>query len=78
MQIEETTKDIIKRVGEIGVHMKKYEEYHNKLGASLGTVVNHYNSSSKEFKKIDKDVVRITGQSNGFEPSLIDKPDTDE
>lgn len=78
MQIEETTKDIIKRVGEIGVHMKKYEEYHNKLGASLGTVVNHFNSSSKEFKKIDKDVVRITGESNGFEPALIDKPDTDE
>lgn len=78
MQIEETTKDIIKRVGEIGGHMKKYEEYHNKLGASLGTVVNHYNASSKEFRKIDKDVVRITGDSNGFEPALIDKPDTDE
>lgn len=78
LQIEETTKDIIKRVGEIGVHMKKYEEYHNKLGASLGTVVNHYNSGSKEFKKIDKDVMRITGESNGFEPALIDKPDTDE
>jgi DNA recombination protein RmuC len=78
MQIEETTKDIIKRVGEIGVHMKKYEEYHNKLGASLGTVVNHFNASSKEFKKIDKDVVRITGDSNGFEPALIDKPDTEE
>ncbi len=78
MQIEETTKDIIKRVGEIGVHMKKYEEYHNKLGASLGTVVNHFNASSKEFKKIDKDVVRITGQSNGFEPTLIDKPEEEE
>jgi DNA recombination protein RmuC len=75
MQIEETTKDIIKRVGEIGVHMKKYEEYHNKLGASLGTVVNHFNSSSKEFKKIDKDVMRITGDSSGFETTLIDKPE---
>ena len=77
MQIEETTKDIIKRVGEIGTHLKKYEDYHNKLGISLGTVVNHFNSSSKEFKKIDKDVVRITGNSIDFEPSLIDKPDTE-
>lgn len=77
MQIEEQTKDIIKRVGEIGVHMKKYEDYHNKLGVSLGTVVNHYNSSSKEFKKIDKDVMRITGDSSGFEPTLIDKPDSE-
>lgn len=78
MQIEETTKDIIKRVSEIGVHLKKYEDYHNKLGASLGTVVNHFNSSSKEFKKIDKDVVRITGETIGFEATLIDKPDNEE
>ncbi len=78
MQIEETTKDIIKRVGEIGTHLKKYEEYHGKLGASLGTVVNHFNSSAKEFKKIDKDVMRITGSSIDFEPELLDKPDTEE
>lgn len=78
LQIEETTKDIIKRVGEIGTHLKKYEDYHNKLGNSLGTVVSHFNSSSKEFKKIDKDVVRITGESNGFEPALLDKPDLEE
>ncbi len=78
MQIEETTKDIIKRVSEIGTHLKKYEEYHNKMGSSLSTVVSHFNNSSKEFKKIDKDVVRITGESNGFEPTLIDKPDNEE
>lgn len=78
MQIEETTKDIIKRVGEIGTHLKKYEDYHNKLGNALGTVVNHFNSSSKEFKKIDKDVVRITGNSIDFEPTLLDKPESEE
>jgi DNA recombination protein RmuC len=78
MQIEETTKDIIKRVGEIGTHLKKYEEYHAKLGASLGTVVNHFNSSSKEFKKIDKDVMRITGDSIEIDALLIDKPESEE
>jgi len=78
MQIEETTKDIIKRVGEIGTHLKKYEDYHNKLGGALGTVVNHFNSSSKEFKKIDKDVVRITGTAMDFEPTLLDKPSGEE
>ena len=41
-------------------------------------MVNHYNSSSKEFKKIDKDVVRITGTSIDFEPVLIDKPEEEE
>ncbi len=78
MQIEETTKDIIKRVGEIGTHLKRYEDYHNKMGNALGTVVNHFNSSSKEFKKIDKDVMRITGESIEIEAVLLDKPDSEE
>jgi DNA recombination protein RmuC len=77
MQIEETAKDIIKRVGELSEHLKKYETYHNKLGNSLETVVNHFNASSKEFKKVDKDVVRITGVSQVFEVPLLDKPDSD-
>ena len=73
MQIEETTKEIIKRVGEIGVHLKEYEKYHSKLGNSLDTVVNHFNSSSKEFKKIDKDVMRITGSSIEIDLTLLEK-----
>jgi DNA recombination protein RmuC len=75
MQIEETAKDIIKRVGELSEHLKKYETYHNKLGNSLETVVNHFNASSKEFKKVDKDVVRITGVSQSFDTPILDKPD---
>jgi len=75
MQIEETAKDIIKRVGELSEHLKKYEMYHGKLGNSLETVVNHYNASSKEFKKVDKDVVRITGVSQAFDVPILDKPD---
>lgn len=73
MQIEETAKDIIKRVGELGTHLKKYEEYHNKLGNSLDTVVNHYNAGSREFKKVDKDITRITGNTVGVETALIDR-----
>src|ERR1035437_3635730 len=59
MQIEESAKDIVKRIGELGKHLKAYEDYHTKLGNSLKTVVSHYDSSGKEFKKIDKDVFRI-------------------
>lgn len=78
MQIEETAKDIIKRVDELGKHLKTYEDYHNKLGTSLNTVANHYNASSKELKKVDKDVMRISG--TGIELELIDvaKIDRDE
>ncbi len=75
LQIEETAKDIIKRVDDLGNHLKKYEEYHAKLGASLGTVVNHYNNSGKELKKVDKDILRITGETPGLEIGVIDGPD---
>jgi DNA recombination protein RmuC len=75
MQIEESAKDIVKRVGELTKHLKSYEEYHNKLGNSIGTVINHYQSSQKEFKKVDKDIIRITGESIDLEPILLEKID---
>jgi DNA recombination protein RmuC len=78
MQIEETAKDIIKRVDELGKHLVRYEEYHNKLGTSLNTVTNHYNASSKELKKIDKDVTRITGDSIDLELIEAGKIERDE
>lgn len=75
LQIEETAKDIIKRVDDLGNHLKKYEEYHSKLGSSLSTVINHYNNSGKELKKVDKDILRITGESPGIESSTVDHPE---
>lgn len=78
LQIEETAKDIVKRVGELGTHLKKYEEYHGKLGTSLATVVNHFNNSGKELRKVDKDVLRITGESPAIEVAALDKPDLEE
>jgi len=78
LQIEETAKDIIKRVSELGTHLKRYEEYHGKLGISLSTVVNHYNTAGKELKKVDKDILRITDESPGIEVAVIEKPESDE
>ncbi len=75
MQIEEKTKEIQKNVSNLVNHLKSYEDYHNKLGASLGTVVNHFNNGSREFKKIDKDVLKIAGTSAGIDPIAIGKPE---
>lgn len=75
LQIEETAKDIVARVCELGKHLKGYEDYHNKLGRNLETVVNQYVLAGKEFKKIDKDVMRITGVAAGVEPVSIAGPD---
>ncbi len=77
LQIEETAKDIVKRVGELGKHLKSFEEFYSKMGSHLGTVVNQYNQAGKEFKKIDKDVMRITGDSPKFEVTLLEKPDVE-
>ena len=78
MQIEETAKDLIKRVGELGQHLSKYDQFMLKLGNSLGTTVNAYNTAHKELKKVDKDVLRVAGVSPGIEPLVLETPDREE
>lgn len=77
-KIEESAKGIQKRVEELGKHLTAYEDYMRKLGATLGTTVNHYNVAYKELKKVDKDVLKITGESPAIEPVMLDKPSFDE
>lgn len=78
LQIEEQAKDIQIRVGQLGRHITAYDAYMQKLGNSLGTTVNHFNTAHKELKKIDKDVVKIADSVPGVEPLLVDKPQRDE
>lgn len=77
MQIEESAKEIRQRVGDLGRHIASYEQFVAKMGGSLGTTVNHYNSAYKELKKIDKDVVKISGVGGEIDPLKIDRPSTD-
>lgn len=77
LQIEERAQEIIKKVEDLGRHIKTYDEYYKKLGNSLGTVVNHYNSGQKELGKIDKDVLRITGSGVGVDTLTIDRPNVE-
>jgi DNA recombination protein RmuC len=74
LQIEESAKEIRQRVGDLGKHILAYDEYFKKLGNSLGTTVNQYNLAYKELKKIDKDVVKITGSEASIDTLIIDKP----
>lgn len=78
MQIEESAKEIRQRVEELGKHLGAYEQYVSKLGNSLSTSVNHYNAAYKELKKVDKDVLRISGSTMGIEPNLIEGPAREE
>ncbi|OQA44162.1 MAG: DNA recombination protein RmuC [Parcubacteria group bacterium ADurb.Bin305] len=74
LEIEESAKEIQKRVEELGRHLMSYETYMKKLGIHLGTTVNMYNSAYKELGKIDKDVYRISGKKIEIETLEIDKP----
>lgn len=74
LQIEEQAKDIQVRVGQLGRHIAAYDTFMQKLGNSLSTTVNHYNTAHKELKKIDKDVVKIADTSPAVEPLIVDKP----
>ena len=78
LQIEEQAKDIQVRVGKLGVHIAKFESFMQKLGASLGTTVNHYNNAHKELGKVDKDIIKIAKTDSVVEPLLIDKLTSDE
>ena len=77
LQIEESAKEIRKRVEELGRHYASFDEYMKKLGNNLGTVVNSYNTAYKELNKIDKDVVKITEGEKKIEPLVLDKPQND-
>ncbi len=78
LQIEESAKEIIKRVEDLSKHLSSYEDYLSRMGKNLGTTVSMYNHAYKEFGKIDKDVLRITGEKFGVEPMVLTGPDKDE
>jgi DNA recombination protein RmuC len=77
LQIEEQAKDIQVRVGKLGQHIAKFEDYMQKLGGALGTTVNHYNAAHKELGKVDKDIVKIAATTSSVEALLLDKPQQD-
>ena len=80
LKFEKEIDTVIKNVRNLSNHLASYQLYHDKLGNTLKTVVNHYNKTSDEFGKIDKDISRI---SNGkiklnFDNEIIDKPNLKE
>jgi len=74
LQIEESAKTIKINVEKLGRHLKSYDSFMKKLGNSMSTTVNHYNNAYSEFKKIDKDVVKITDGEAQVDPIVLDKP----
>lgn len=76
-KISEKAKDIIKQVVNLNKHLSSHNEYLHKLGKNLGTTVSMYNQAHREFVKVDKDVLKISGESISVKPETLEAPDTD-
>jgi len=74
LKIEESAKEVRKNVELLAKHLSSYKIYMEKIGTHLGTTVNTYNTASKEFKKIDKDVLKIGDVGINVETIELDKP----
>ena len=80
LKMENSIKDILKNIEKLSSHLNSYKTFHDKLGNTISTVVNHYNKTSQEFNKIDKDVTRLAGEKHsiGFDVELLEKPNSNE
>jgi DNA recombination protein RmuC len=76
LKMEESVKDILKKVETLGRHLNSYEDHMQRVGKHLGTTVSAYGEASKEYKKIDKDIYKLTeGKEGGkFENLVLEKP----
>jgi DNA recombination protein RmuC len=73
-KIEESAKGIQNKVNDLQKHLLAFDDFYKKLGSSLSTTVNHYNNTYKELKKVDKDIMKITGNDPAIDPDLLEKP----
>ena len=78
LKIEESAKEIRKNVELLHRHLLNYDSYFKKIGSNLSTTVNMYNSAYKEFHKIEKDVVKISGTEAKIEPDQLERPRMEE
>jgi len=76
LKMEQGFKDIQKNIIQLGSHILAFDDKMQKMGGHLSTTVSMYNQSYKEFKKIDKDVLRISDGSAGgkVEVMELEKP----
>lgn len=74
LKIEKSAQEIRKQVSDLTRHLNSYDAFMTKVGNHLGTTVNAFNDAYKEMKKIDKDMIKISGESAGIEPMQLDRP----
>jgi DNA recombination protein RmuC len=71
-KISEEAKQIIKNVFTLMKHLKAYDEYFKRMGKNLQNTVSSYNAAGRELGKVDKDVLKITGETSGIAPEFVE------
>ncbi len=77
-KIQESTEEIKKEIEKLTTHLSKFDDFLLKVGKNLGQTVSSYNTAYKEFSKIDKDILKITGEAIGAEPLTLERPQENE
>lgn len=75
LQVEESIKEVITKIAQMGKHMVNYQDYISKVGKHLGSTVSAYNQANHQFRMIDKDVLKISGEKIGAEEIQLEKPE---
>lgn len=78
VKISESAEQIRKNVSELARHLTSYDAYIKKLGVHLNTTYNMYTKAYGEFKKVDKDIYRITGEAMNIKPVALEAPAVEE
>jgi DNA recombination protein RmuC len=78
MEIQKDTDKIRKNIEQLSKHLMAHNGYMQKLGASLGTTVGHYNTTYKELGKIDRDIVKIAEVEATVEPLQLERPNLED
>ena len=75
LEVEDSIKDVLRKIDLLGKHLNAYETYLHKIGKNLGTSINMYHQATKEFAKIDKDIFKISkGKQGGqYEAFMVDR-----
>jgi len=77
LKIEEKALEIKENVEKLQKHIGAFDQNFAKLGKNLGTVVGAYNDARGEYKKIDKDLFRITDNAIAITSEDTEKPSFD-
>lgn len=79
LKIEESVKEVIKKIQDFDTHLMRYNDYFKKIGSNLSATVSAFNNADRELKKVDKDVTKILPEKKKkIEVSEVDKPRLEE